>query len=450
MEEKEKELLREWDRTIYWHAFTQMAEYEPFIIERAQGCRLFDIDGREYIDGVASLWCNVHGHRHPRLDRAIREQLDRVAHVTSLGCSNPTTIRLAKRLTEIAPPGLNHVFFADSGAGAVEVALKVAFQYWRQIPEPQPQKTLFLALGEAYHGDTLGAVSVGGVDRFNAVFQPLMFPTIRLPCPDTYRTPDGVPSEKLTEYYLAQLEDVLRREHQRIVGMIIEPLVQCAAGMVVHPPGYLRGVRELTRKYGVLLIADEVAVGFGRTGRMFACEHEGVTPDLLCLGKGITGGYLPVAATLVTDEIYNAFLGDYASLRTFFHGHTYGGNPLGAAVALANLDVFEEERTLEQLPPKIERLASHLRRIAERPHVGHVRQRGLIAGIELVQDKATKRAYPWTERRGWQVCQYARQEGVFLRPLGDVIVIFPPLAISPEEIDLICQAVERGIIAVTE
>ncbi|MGB9687255.1 adenosylmethionine--8-amino-7-oxononanoate transaminase [Thermogutta sp.] len=450
MEEKEKELLREWDRTIYWHAFTQMAEYEPFIIERAQGCRLFDIDGREYIDGVASLWCNVHGHRHPRLDRAIREQLDRVAHVTSLGCSNPTTIRLAKRLTEIAPPGLNHVFFADSGAGAVEVALKVAFQYWRQIPEPQPQKTLFLALGEAYHGDTLGAVSVGGVDRFNAVFQPLMFPTIRLPCPDTYRTPDGVPSEKLTEYYLAQLEDVLRREHQRIVGMIIEPLVQCAAGMVVHPPGYLRGVRELTRKYGVLLIADEVAVGFGRTGRMFACEHEGVTPDLLCLGKGITGGYLPVAATLVTDEIYNAFLGDYASLRTFFHGHTYGGNPLGAAVALANLDVFEEERTLEQLPPKIERLASHLRRIAERSHVGHVRQRGLIAGIELVQDKATKRAYPWTERRGWQVCQYARQEGVFLRPLGDVIVIFPPLAISPEEIDLICQAVERGIIAVTE
>jgi len=450
MDEKEKELLRQWDRTIYWHAFTQMAEYEPFIIESAQGCRLIDIDGREYIDGVASLWCNVHGHRHPRLDQAIREQLDKVAHVTSLGCSNPTTIRLAKRLTEIAPPGLNHVFFADSGAGAVEVALKVAFQYWRQIPDPQPQKTLFLALGEAYHGDTLGAVSVGGVDRFNAVFQPLMFPTIRLPCPDTYRTPEGVSPEKLADYYLAQLEVVLRREHARIVGMIVEPLVQCAAGMVVHPPGYLRGVRELTRKYGVLLIADEVAVGFGRTGRMFACQHEGVTPDLLCLGKGLTGGYLPVAATLVTDEIYNAFLGDYTSLRTFFHGHTYGGNPLGAAVALANLDVFEEERTLEQLPPKIERLASHLQRIAERPHVGHVRQRGLIAGIELVHDKATKRPYPWTERRGWQVCQYARQEGVFLRPLGDVIVIFPPLAISLEEIDHICQAVERGIIAVTE
>ena len=450
MDEKEKELLRQWDRTIYWHAFTQMAEYEPFIIESAQGCRLIDIDGREYIDGVASLWCNVHGHRHPRLDQAIREQLDKVAHVTSLGCSNPTTIRLAKRLTEIAPPGLNHVFFADSGAGAVEVALKVAFQYWRQIPDPQPQKTLFLALGEAYHGDTLGAVSVGGVDRFNAVFQPLMFPTIRLPCPDTYRTPEGVSPEKLADYYLAQLEEVLRREHARIVGMIVEPLVQCAAGMVVHPPGYLRGVRELTRKYGVLLIADEVAVGFGRTGRMFACQHEGVTPDLLCLGKGLTGGYLPVAATLVTDEIYNAFLGDYTSLRTFFHGHTYGGNPLGAAVALANLDVFEEERTLEQLPPKIERLASHLQRIAERPHVGHVRQRGLIAGIELVHDKATKRPYPWTERRGWQVCQYARQEGVFLRPLGDVIVIFPPLAISLEEIDHICQAVERGIIAVTE
>lgn len=450
MDEQEKAQLRQWDRTVYWHAFTQMAEYEPFIIERAEGCRLIDIDGKEYIDGVASLWCNVHGHRHPRLDQAIREQLEKVAHVTSLGCSNPTTIRLAKRLTEIAPPGLRHVFFADSGAGAVEVALKVAFQYWRQVSPPQPQKTLFVALGEAYHGDTLGAVSVGGVDRFNAVFQPLMFPTLRLPCPDTYRTPPGVPVEKLTEYYLSQLEDVLRREHQRIVAMIIEPLVQCAAGMVMHPPGYLRGVRELTKQYGVLLIADEVAVGFGRTGRMFACEHEGVTPDLLCLGKGLTGGYLPVAATLVTDEVYEAFLGDYASLRTFFHGHTYGGNPLGAAVALANLEVFEQERTLENLPPKIERLAWHLGRIAQHPHVGHVRQCGLIAGIELVEDKATKRPYPWTERRGWKVCQYVRKEGVFLRPLGDVIVIFPPLAISLEDLDRICEAVERAIAAVTE
>ena len=450
MDEQEKQQLREWDRTIYWHAFTQMAEYEPFIIERAEGCRLVDIDGREYIDGVASLWCNVHGHRHPKLDAAIREQLDRVAHVTSLGCSHPTTIRLAKRLTEIAPPGLSHVFFADSGAGAVEVALKVAFQYWRQIPEPRPEKTLFLALGDAYHGDTLGAVSVGGVDRFNAVFQPLMFPTIRLPCPETYRTPNGVSPDKLTDYYLSQLEDVLRREHHRIVAMVMEPLVQCAAGMVMQPPGYLRGVRELTRKYNVLLIADEVAVGFGRTGRMFACEHEGVTPDLLCLGKGITGGYLPVAATLVTDEVYNAFLGDYASLRTFFHGHTYSGNPLGAAVALANLDVFEEEKTLEHLPPKVDRLRAHLQRIAERPPVGHVRPCGLIAGIELVQDKATKKPYSWTERRGWQVCQAVRRGGVFLRPLGDVVVIFPPLAISLEEIDRIGFAVERAIIQVTE
>lgn len=450
LEDQEKTLLRTWDRTIYWHAFTQMAEYEPLIIERAEGCRLWDIEGREYIDGVASLWCNVHGHRHPTLDAALRQQLEKVAHVTSLGSSNPTTIRLAKRLVDLAPKGLEHVFFSDSGATAVEVAIKIAFQYWRQCPDPQPRKTLFAALGEAYHGDTLGAVSVGGVDRFNAVFQPLLFEIRRLPCPDTYRTPPDVPPRDLTDFYLSQAEELFRREGDRIAAFIVEPLMQCAAGMVAHPPGYLRGIRELTRRHRILLIADEVAVGFGRTGTMFACEQEGVSPDFLCLGKGITGGYLPVAATLTTDAVYEAFLGDYASLRTFFHGHTYGGNPLGCAVALANLDVFEQERTLERLPEKIRRLQHRLRRIAERPHVGSVRQKGLMAGVELVRDRATKEPYPWTERRGWKVCQAARELGVFLRPLGDVVVIFPPLAISLEELDRICDAVEAGIRRVTE
>ncbi|MGQ9604684.1 MAG: aminotransferase class III-fold pyridoxal phosphate-dependent enzyme, partial [Thermogutta sp.] len=284
-EDQEKTLLRIWDRSIYWHAFTQMAEYEPLIIERAEGCRLWDIDGREYIDGVASLWCNVHGHRHPALDAALRQQLEKVAHVTSLGCSNPTTIRLAKRLVDLAPEGLDHVFFSDSGATAVEVAIKIAFQYWRQCPDPQPGKTLYAALGDAYHGDTLGAVSVGGVDRFNAVFQPLLFEVRRLPCPDTYRTPPDVPPRDLTDFYLSQAEDLFRREGNRIAAFIVEPLMQCAAGMVAHPSGYLRGIRELTRRYQILLIADEVAVGFGRTGTMFACEQEGVSPDFLCLGK---------------------------------------------------------------------------------------------------------------------------------------------------------------------
>ncbi|MGD0654064.1 MAG: adenosylmethionine--8-amino-7-oxononanoate transaminase [Thermoguttaceae bacterium] len=437
--------LKTWDRTLVWHAFTQMAEYEPLILERAQGCLLWDIDGREYIDGVSSLWCNIHGHGHPRIDAAVREQLDRVAHVTSLGSSNPTTIRLAKRLVDLAPPGLKHVFFSDDGATAVEVAIKMALQYWRQRKDPRPDKTCYLALGDAYHGDTLGGVSVGGVERFHAMFRPLLFETLRVPAPDTYRTPEGVGPDELCKYHLEKLERVLTEQHRRIAAMVIEPLVQAAAGMIVHPSGYLRGLRELTQKYDVLLIADEVAVGFGRTGKMFACEHEAVTPDFLCLAKGITGGYLPLAATIATEEIYQAFLGTYAESKTFFHGHTYGGNPLGAAAALACLDIFEEEKTLKRLQPKIARLAEHLARLGQLPHVGHVRQCGLIGALELVRDKATKAPYPWEEKRGLKVCDYARTEGVLLRPLGNVIVIMPPLSITLAQLDKILGVVEQGI-----
>jgi adenosylmethionine---8-amino-7-oxononanoate aminotransferase len=445
MNQSERDELGRWDRELVWHAFTQMAEYEPLIIERAEGCTLYDIEGNSYLDGVSSMWCNVHGHRHPKLDAAIREQLDRVAHVTSLGMSNPTTIRLAKRLVDLAPAGLNHVFFSDDGATAVEVAIKMALQYWQQCATPQPQKTLYVALGEAYHGDTLGSVSVGGVARFHAAFKPLLFETLRLPLPDTYRLPPGITAESACAYYLGQLEAVLAEHHERIAAMVIEPLVQGAAGMVMHPPGYLRGVRELTRKYGVLLIADEVAVGFGRTGKMFACEHEVVTPDFLCLAKGISGGYLHFAATLTTDEIWQAFLGRYDEAKTFCHGHTYGGNPLGAAVALASLDVFEEEQTLLRLEPKISRLSEHLRRIAELPYVGEVRQRGSIGAIELVRDRATKEPFPWQERHGFQVCELALQKGVWLRPLVNVVVIMPPLSVTLEELDRICDAVEFGI-----
>jgi len=447
--EPSHEDLRHWDRELVWHPFTQMAEYEPLILQRASGCTLVDIDGNEYLDGVSSLWCNIHGHRHPRLDAAIREQLDRVAHVTALGASNPTTIKLARRLVDLAPPGLGHVFFSDDGATAVEVAIKMAFQYWRQRDDPRPKKTCYVALGEAYHGDTLGSVSVGGVERFHAMFEPLLFDCLRVPVPDPYRTPEGVTSENVLDYHLGQLERVLAEHHERIAAMVIEPLVQAAAGMIVHPRGYLAGVRELTRRYDVLLIADEVAVGMGRTGKMFACEHQEVAPDLLSLAKGLTGGYLPLAATLATDEIWQAFLGEYAESKTFFHGHTYGGNPLGAAAALATLDVFVQERTLEQLPPKIARLGEHLDRISRLPHVGHVRQCGLIAGIELVRDVATKEPYPWAEKRGIRVCDHARTEGVLLRPLGNVVVIMPPLVITLDELDRIACAVERGIIVAT-
>ena len=445
-----KKDLQHWDRTHVWHAFTQMAEHEPFIIERAEGCELIDLDGRRYLDGVSSLWCNIHGHRHPKIDAAIRAQLDKVAHVTNLGSSNPTTIMLAKRLVDIAPAGLPHVFFSDDGATAVEVAVKMAFQYWRQRENPKPEKTCYAALGEAYHGDTLGSVSVGGVERFHAMFRPLLFETLRVPAPDSYRTPPGVANENLCAHHLEQLERVLAEHHRRIAALVIEPLVQGAAGMIMHPPGYLRGVRELTRKYDVLLIADEVAVGFGRTGTMFACEQEEVVPDLLCLAKGLTGGYMPMAATLASEEIWRAFLGAYAESKTFFHGHTYGGNPLGAAAALASLDIFEEERTLEKLPAKIARLKEHLARIAQMPHVGNVRQRGLIAAVELARDVETKEPYPWKEQRGLRVCAHARTLGVWLRPLGNVIVIMPPLSIEPDQLDTIMTAIEQSIAAVID
>jgi adenosylmethionine-8-amino-7-oxononanoate aminotransferase len=439
--------LREWDRTHVWHAFTQMAGYEPLLIERGRGCTLIDMDGREYLDGVSSLWCNVHGHGHPRLNAAITEQLAKIAHTTALGASNSTTVRLARRLAELAPAGLDHVFFSGDGSSAVEVALKMAFQYWRQCDPPEPQKDRYVALARAYHGDTLGSVSVGGVARFHAMFSPLLFDVLRVPAPDMYRLPDGVSAEEALDYYLQQAEDVLRPQHERIAALVIEPLVQGAAGIMVHPPGYLRGIRELTRKYNVLLIADEVAVGFGRTGSMFACQQEDVSPDFLCLAKGLTGGYLPMAATLATGRVWEAFLGDAAAHRQFFHGHTYAGNPLAAAVALASLDVFEEERTLEQMGPKAVRLAEHLQRIARLPNVGHTRSRGLMGGVELVRDKQTKEPFAADAQRGANICRRARGHGVLLRPLGDVIVAMPPLSVTIDELDCIMVAIEESIIA---
>lgn len=435
--------LKEWDRRHVWHAFTQMQDYEPFIFDRGAGCTLYDVDGNAYLDGVSSLWCNVHGHRHPTIDQAIRDQLDRVAHTTSLGCSNPTTIQLARKLVELAPAGLEHVFFSDSGATAVEVALKMAFQSWRQRRDPRPEKKLYVAFDDAYHGDTIGSVSVGGVARFHAMFEPLLFECLKLPAPLGESPAEAQP-------HLDRLESLLRDRHDEIAALVIEPLVQCAAGMRMHAPGYLAGARELTRRYDVLLIADEVAVGFGRTGTLFACEQEAVAPDFLCLGKGLTGGYLPVAATLATTEIWDSFLGRYDELKTFFHGHTFGGNPLGCAAALGALRVFEEERTLDHLPEKIERLTEHLARIAEQPHVGAVRQRGLIAGVEIVADKPTGEPFDWRERRGHAACRHALDHGVWLRPLGDVVVIMPPLAMSMEELDKVCRAAEAGVRAATE
>ena len=436
--------LADWDREHVWHAFTQMQDYEPLIVTHASGCVLTDIEGRELIDGVSSVWCNVHGHQHPVIDSAIREQLNKVAHVTSLGMSNPTTIELARRLAEITPDGLEHTFFSGDGASSVEVALKMAFQYWHQREDPRPQKNTYIALGSAYHGDTLGSVSVGGVARFHEMFEPLLFNVIRVDNPNTYRLPEGVSATDATAYYLDKLESTLATHHQQVAAMVIEPLVQGAAGLIMQPEGYLRGVRELTRKYDVLLIADEVAVGFGRTGKMFACEYESVSPDIMCLAKGLTGGYLAMSATIATTEIWNTFLG--SGLKTFYHGHTYAGNPLAAAAALATLDIFDDEATLENVATRSQELREALEtRIASHPLVGNIRQRGLIAAIELVADKATKDPLKATLGTGHKVCQAALDKGVWLRPLRDTLVIMPPLSINQRQLQQIVDAVAYGL-----
>jgi adenosylmethionine---8-amino-7-oxononanoate aminotransferase len=441
--------LRDMDRRHYWHAFTQMAEYDPLIIERADGCRLIDIEGQEYIDGASSMWCNVHGHRNPRIDAAVRQQLERVAHCTSLGMGCDTSVRLAKRLADLAPGDLQHVFFASDGSSAVEVALKAAFQYWRQCDDPCPWKTKYIAMSDAYHGDTIGSASVGGIARFQGIFGPLLFDVIRAPIPDPRRLPRETTVQGATACFLNELELILRSHHQEAAALVIEPLVQCAAGMVMHPLGFLRGVRELTHRYNVLLIADEIAVGFGRTGTMFACEQEGVVPDFLCLGKGLTGGYLPQAATITHDEIYTAFLGAFADARTLYHGHTYGGNPLACAAALASLDVFDEEQTLAQLQPKIARLGEHLCKMAEHPHVATTRQRGLIGALELTPDKTSGVPYAAEQRCAWRVCQEVLRRGVWLRPLADVLYVMPPLAISTEELDRVMNTLSAAIDVVT-
>jgi len=442
--------LAQADTRYIWHPFTQMQDYqemEPVIIERGEGSSLFDVHGRRYLDGVSSLWVTVHGHRRAEIDQAIIAQVGKIAHSTLLGLSNPPAIELAERLVEITPAGLTRVFYSDNGSTGCEVALKMAFQYWQH--RGISTKKTFISFKNAYHGDTLGAVSVGGVDLFHELYRPLLFPVFQAEAPYCYRCPLDLSSPACGMACLTSLEQILRDCHEEAAALIIEPLVQGAAGMITQPPGFLSRVRELCTRYRVLMIADEVAVGFGRTGKMFACEHEGVTPDMLVLAKGITGGYLPLAATLTTDEIYNAFLGAHEEFKTFFHGHTYTGNPLACAAALANLDIFKKEQTIEQLAPKIALLARGLERFKALPAVGEVRQRGFMVGIELVADKATKVSFPLGDKVGIRVILEARRRGVIIRPLGDVIVIMPPLGITVPELEELIEVIYQSIKTVT-
>src|SRR6266702_4505244 len=425
------------DRRYLWHPFTHQREWEqtlPLIIERGQGVYVQDTSGNRFLDGVSSIWVNLHGHRHPALDRALRTQLGRIAHSTLLGLSNVPAIELAQKLVHIAPRGLTRVFYSDNGSTAVEVALKMAFQYWQLKGGRFQKKMRFIHLGQAYHGDTLGSVSVGGISLFHERYKPLLFPTFEAHAPYCYRCPLNLTYPQCRVACADAVEDVLKRHHRHIAALIVEPMLLAAGAMITMPPGYLTRLRRLCTRYRVLLIADEVATGFGRTGRMFACEHEGMKPDLMAVSKGMTGGYLPLAATLTTERIYRAFLGRYEEFKTFFHGHSYTGNPLGCAVALANLDVIARERTLQKLRPKIAALHRLLQPLGQHPHVGDIRQLGFIVGIELVRDRKTKAPYPPTERVGIRVPAEGHRLGLLIRPLGNVIVLMPPLSTTMKEL----------------
>jgi adenosylmethionine-8-amino-7-oxononanoate aminotransferase len=416
--------VAELDHAHLWHPFTQQrgwVDEDPVVVERAEGTDLIDVDGRRYIDGTSSLWCNVHGHRHPRIDDAIRDQLDRVAHSTMLGLTHAPAAELAARLVAIAPPGLTRVFYSDAGSTAAEIALKMAFQYWRQRGGQHARRTSFVGLAEGYHGDTIGAVSVGGIDLFHGAFEPLLFSRHSVPAGDT-----------------GALERTLEEHGEEVAAVIVEPLVQGAGGILVQPPGYLRRVRELCDEHDVLLIADEVATGFGRTGTMFACEQERVAPDLLCLGKGLTNGYMPLAATLATERIYEGFLGEHEEFRTFFHGHTFTGNPLACAAAIASLDVFAEEDTLLRIQPKIRLLHELLAGIAAMDEVAEVRGRGLMVGIDLGVHEPRMRL-------GHRVTLEARRRGAIVRPLGDTVVLMPPPAISKRDLERLVEITAESI-----
>jgi adenosylmethionine---8-amino-7-oxononanoate aminotransferase len=441
--------LRGWDQDHVWHPFTPMQAYATEnapIIESADGFYLIDVHGQRFLDGISSLWCNVHGHRVPEIDAAIREQLDRVGHSTLLGLSGRPSIELARKLASLAPPGLTKVFYSDSGATAVEVALKMAYQYHRQKPLGPQERTLFATVGGSYHGDTVGAVSVGNIPIFHQAYGRLLFETVTVPSPGSFRFPTEFSDRAAyVKHCFDEAERVIVEHHEKLAAFILEPLVQGAAGILVHPRGYLRHVRRLTRQYDVPLIADEVAVGFGRTGTMLACEQEAVTPDLMCLAKGITGGYLPLAATLTSEPIYNAFLGEPSEGKTFFHGHTYTGNPLACAAALASLELFDKHDTLRNVTANAERLASRLVVVRDHSHVGDVRQKGVMVGIELVADREGRVPFPAERRTGHLVTLAARRRGVMVRPLGDVVVLMPAPAMPAELVDRLCDAVFEAI-----
>jgi len=444
--------LKQLDHQYLWHPFTQMQEWmseDPCIISEGDGHYLVDVHGRKYLDGVSSLWCNVHGHRKKEINDAIKAQLDRIAHSTFLGLSHAPGIQLAQKLIGISPKGLQRVFYSDDGATAVEVALKMAVQYWQLKGETR--RTRIATLAESYHGDTVGSMSLGYSETFHRFYASLLFPVLRLTPPHVFRYYQGLSEADALSAAVNEADEKLTAEKNSLAALVIEPLMQGAAGMWAQPAEYVAALDEICRRNGILFVLDEVATGFGRTGKMFACEHAGVAPDILCLAKGITGGYLPLAATLASEEIFSVFLGEYREFKTFFHGHTYTGNPLGCAAALANLELFERENIVEKMQPRIAYLHKRLNEeFLPLEHVGDVRQWGFMVGIELAEDQASRKKYPPEKRIGHRVILEARKRSVMIRPLGDIVILMPPLTITDEELAMLLDVVYDCVRAVTQ
>jgi adenosylmethionine-8-amino-7-oxononanoate aminotransferase len=435
------------DLQYIWHPCSQMKDYEdfpPIVIERGKGAYLYDIDGKSYLDAVSSWWVNLFGHSNERINAAIRKQLEKLEHVIFANFSHKAAIELAEEIVRITPPGLTKVFFADNGSSAVEAALKLSFHYHQQTGHPK--KTRFAAITDAYHGETLGALSVGDLDLYSKIYQPLLLNTFKATGPDCYRCPYGKFRENCAAECFESLKKIVVEHHEEICGIIIEPLVQCAAGMKIYPPLYLKKLRKLCTDYDIHFIADEIAVGFGRTGKMFACEHAQVSPDILCLSKGITGGYLPLSLVLTTDEIYSAFYADYKELKAFMHSHSYTGNALACAAACESLAIFRDEDVLAKNEIKAKMIADKVKTIADaHSHIGEYRQLGMIGALELVEDKRTKKSFDWQRRVGYCIYKIALEKGVLLRPLGNVIYFMPPYVVEEEDIDLMIKVAFESI-----
>ena len=440
---------REWmqrDLSVLWHPCTQMKDHEtlPLVpIRRGEGVWLEDFDGNRYIDAISSWWVNMFGHANPRINAALKAQLDELEHVILAGFSHQPVIELSERLVKLTPAGLEHCFYADNGSSAVEVALKMSFHYWRNLG--QTRKTRFITLSNSYHGETLATLAVGDVALYKSTYEPLLMKAITVPSPDCYQREPGESCREVAERMFVHMEQALAQHADEVCAVIVEPLIQCAGSMRMYDPYYLTLLREACDRHGVHLIADEIAVGFGRTGTLFACEQAGISPDFMCLSKGLTGGYLPLSVVLTHHRIYQAFYDDYQKLTAFLHSHSYTGNPLACRAALATLDIFEQDHVIEANRSLAQVMTEATAALKDHPHVAEVRQHGMTLAVEMVKDKASRTPYPWQERRGLKVYQHALSRGALLRPLGNVCYLMPPYVITPEQIHFLAEVMREGI-----